>query len=375
MYKYSKDSSQLLITIEGLDGSGKNSLAKKIAKYFKLDYIDTDFNANKGHSLISKSNFIDGINLATVQFFKSTSNLVKTRYSLSEKVYAEYYNRISLIDPIDLELAAIDKLVLIYIDIEYPKYLQIMKNYRFDETPFTEDEFNKQRNLFLKAYNESLILNKIFIKNDDIENVFNKSIEFINNVKNDKLNNINLNILKCDKCPLMIDSCKQVNPTYAKPILPNNSFIKNEIDYMFIGIAPGRGNNTPFSIKAFSHTSGSILHKILEEYEILDKTYFTNVIKCNTPKDGKFQDITVQNCINYLRAEILTINPKKIFVLGNDAKKYIENNLPNVLIGNEKRFVFIKHPSYLVYNKSEQALFDYKENIKNNILENGSIIR
>ncbi len=365
----------MIITIEGLDSSGKNTISKKIASHFKLDYIDTDFNATIGHNLLSKSNFIDGINLMTSQVFKSSDNLVKPRYSLSEKVYSEYYNRKSAISSLDLELAAIDKLVLIYIDIEYDKYLYIMKEYRFDETPFTKVEFNKQRDLFLKAFNESVILNKIIIKNNELEEVFQKSVEFINKIKNDKIQGIYSNILKCDKCPLMLDSCRQINPTYAKPILPNNYSKDNNIEYMFIGIAPGRGNNTPFSLKAFSHTSGSILHKVLEEYDILDKTYFTNVVKCNTPKDKIFTHLTVQHCSNHLRNEIFTINPKKIFVLGTEAKQYIEKYFESILRGNQKRFVFIKHPSHLVYNRSEQALLEYKESIKNNLLEYGTINR
>lgn len=376
MYKQINDSSQLIVITEGLDCSSKTTLAKKIAFQFKLDFIDTDYFAQefkdfKGNDWKS---VVNGINLVTAQFFKSISNVVKPRYSLSERVYSEYYNRKSAIDPVDLELAAIDKLVLIYIDIEYDFYLNLMQTKRFDEEPFTKEEFDKQRTLFLKAFDDSLILNKIIIKNDStLENLFNKAVDFVNRVKEDKLNTVNLNILKCDKCPLMLDSCRQVNQNYARPILPNNNFLKGNIEYMFIGIAPGRGNNTPYSIKAFSHTSGSILHKILEEYEILDKTYFTNVVKCNTPKDGKFSNYTLSNCTNYLRNEILIIDPKKIFVLGSNAKKYVEMYLDNILTLNQKRFVFVKHPSHLVYNRTEQALLEYKESIKNNLLQYGTV--
>lgn len=359
-----------------MDVAGKNTIAKRLAKNLEMSYLDSEWKAHpeelKGESWF---NAIQGINLQQCQMYRSLDNFVKTRFSLSEYVYSKYYNRISIFDQYTMESCGHDKNHLIYIDLEYPKYKELAAKYRPYEEAFTEEEFNKQRNLFHEAFNKSIIINKVIIQNDgDIDDLERKCINWVLTVEKNKLSNIYRTISGCDACPNMLKSCKEVNKDYARPILPNNYSTGKIPKYVFIGIAPGRGNNTPFSIKAFSHTSGSILHKILEEFDMLKDSYFTNLIKCNTPKDRKFSTEIILNCREHLEYEVdifetLRTNDKKhkitYFVLGSESKEIVEKYYQDYI--PEKDLVFIHHPSSLNYNRTKEALESYKESIRKHV--------
>ena len=346
----------MIITIEGVDGSGKTELAKKISNFYNLKH----FEVKQKYDNIDKSKWIDivyDINKNLVNEYSKNDNFVKDRYHLSEFVYQNIYNRNGYgFDKMDC--SGIEKNILILILIDYELYVKILgdRNQKIK----TFNEFEKEKQLFIDAFNKSSIpLKKIIHNNKTFNDLFENTKLEINNLLNDNFLKLCTSLLQCKKCEQFIESCKEVNPFYSRPILPN--FLNNQ--YMFIGIAPGRGKNIPFSIKAFSHSSGNILKDILCKLNIYEKCYFTNIVKCNTLKTNFFDMYNVKNCINnFLQKEIEIINPKVIFLLGKQCQlffdKYVKTNI---------KIIRIHHPSYFNYCRNNNDLFEYENKIKENI--------
>ncbi len=341
----------MIITVEGCDGSGKTTLAKRLSEEFNYSFFDTDYLRAEDKGPNWKS-VVFGLNIALCQLYNSLDNFCKARFQLSEYVYQKFFNR----DGIDfnkIDVSGIDKNFLILVDITYEQHVNFIKSRGLIEDPLDENTFNTQRKLFIEAFVKSNVHNKVILQNNgSMDDLVIKAKEKIKELK--EKNKIFDEIIKCNKCPVYINSCCEVNPIYARPILPRRP--KDVPEYMFIGISPGRGDNIPFSNKAFSHSSGNILNTVLTKLNVIDKCYFTNVIKCNTLKNKKIDEIGVNNCLSYLKQEIIDINPKHIFLLGNDVNRIITNNLD---ILNGKDFTKIYHPSYFNYNKDQGILKEW----------------
>lgn len=170
------------------------------------------------------------------------------------------------------------------------------------------------------------------------------------------LNILSSKLKKCNLCPAMVASRFEVMGQDHAPC----SFVgNNNAKYMFVGIAPGRlktkSNKNP---QAFKHGSGRILRKIIEDFSIgINDVFITNILKCNTPKNNKFQDNDIKNCTtNFLLKEINYINPEKIIVLGKDA----ENKFKKYVTSSQKfsNIHYVWHPASVLYGKKYS---DYKK--------------
>ncbi len=74
---------------------------------------------------------------------------------------------------------------------------------------------------------------------------------------------------------------------------------------------------------AFSGETGKALNKAFKQLSIaLSNFYSTNIIKCFFAEKNK-QEAT--NCLIYLRAELLIVNPQIIVIMGFDALEAVEN--------------------------------------------------
>lgn len=157
-----------IILLEGVDCSGKSRLAKIIAERFDLDYIDTEhgkevFGGVKWGSA-EWALVVAGINFQQAQFFRSTSGFVKTRYSLTEEVYSQYYRRKSFYTAQQMERGVESKVILMWVDLPYDKYKEFTKS-RPEEEVFSKEEFDSQRNKFAYAFDRSRFQNKAIVEN------------------------------------------------------------------------------------------------------------------------------------------------------------------------------------------------------------------
>lgn len=349
----------MILTISGVDCSGKSRLTKDLAKHFKLQLFDTGY----AHPDTSASNWPDvviGINTIIAQMYYSLDNFCKDRGSIDEFVYQQVYNR-SGIDWRVMDFAGIEKQVIILVDIEYDKYLKNM-SFRPNEKPFTRGEFDRQRELFIEALCASACPTRIILENTDTyEKLLNDAIVFIEKIKKDPFSIVRRKILTCRKCSLF-EQCKQCNPEYARPILPWKGLLKTK--FLFIGLAPGRAINVPFSNYCFTHSSGKFLKRALSELGMWDESAFANVCNCNTPTNK----IIPQECANIcIKTHLIPLidalpNLSKIFILGNYTQQLITNTLP---WQNSKAVTFTRiwHPSAFNYSYSDDKFEQWKKEI------------
>tara|TARA_B100001996_G_scaffold364470_1_gene333512 strand:- start:180 stop:854 length:675 start_codon:yes stop_codon:yes gene_type:complete len=151
---------------------------------------------------------------------------------------------------------------------------------------------------------------------------------------NKKFKKLNKKIIKCKKCPRLINFSKQIslkkrkqniNETYWGKPVPGFGDINSKL--MIIGLAPAAhgGNRTG---RAFTgDKSGDFLFKSLYSAKIanqpyslnlkdklkLKSTYITNILKCVPPGDKPMKK-ELTNCAIYFRNEITNLKKLKVIV-------------------------------------------------------------
>ena len=95
-----------------------------------------------------------------------------------------------------------------------------------------------------------------------------------------------------------------------------------EADIMFIGEGPGADEDTqgePFVGKA-----GKLMNMAFDMLGIKrEEVYIANIVKCRPPNNRNPQDDEAENCLNYLRNQVILVKPKIIVLLGSVALKNI----------------------------------------------------
>ena len=95
-----------------------------------------------------------------------------------------------------------------------------------------------------------------------------------------------------------------------------------EADIMFIGEGPGADEDTqgePFVVKA-----GKLMNMAFDMLGIKrEEVYIANIVKCRPPNNRNPQDDEAENCLDYLRNQVILVKPKIIVLLGSVALKNI----------------------------------------------------
>ncbi|MHA1333239.1 MAG: uracil-DNA glycosylase [Candidatus Odinarchaeia archaeon] len=117
----------------------------------------------------------------------------------------------------------------------------------------------------------------------------------------------------CRRCELWKE-LKACNNNH--PVWPNGSL---NAEIAIIGTAPGRASaKKPVTAdESFATGSGKYLDEALDNAGLTrDDVWITNIIKCNTPKNGLLKLHQAKACSKWLRIELDLIKPKKIILLG-----------------------------------------------------------
>lgn len=95
-----------------------------------------------------------------------------------------------------------------------------------------------------------------------------------------------------------------------------------EADIMFIGEGPGADEDAqgePFVGKA-----GKLMNMAFDMLGIKrEEVYIANIVKCRPPNNRNPQDDEAENCLDYLRNQVILIKPKIIVLLGSVALKNV----------------------------------------------------
>ena len=93
-------------------------------------------------------------------------------------------------------------------------------------------------------------------------------------------------------------------------------------DIMFIGEGPGADEDAqgePFVGKA-----GKLMNMAFDMLGIKrEEVYIANIVKCRPPNNRNPQDDEAENCLDYLRNQVILVKPKIIVLLGSVALKNI----------------------------------------------------
>ena len=95
-----------------------------------------------------------------------------------------------------------------------------------------------------------------------------------------------------------------------------------EADIMFIGEGPGADEDAqgePFVGKA-----GKLMNMAFDMLGIKrEEVYIANIVKCRPPNNRNPQDDEADNCLDYLRNQVILVKPKIIVLLGSVALKNV----------------------------------------------------
>ena len=151
---------------------------------------------------------------------------------------------------------------------------------------------------------------------------------------NIKIDNLNKTILKCKKCPRLVNFINKIskekrkqniNETYwGKPV---TGFGAIDAKILIIGLAPAAHGGTRTGRAFTGDKSGDFLFKCLFKAKIsnqpnsenlndglkLKSTYITNILKCVPPGDKPLNE-EIENCSHFLNSEIKNLNKLKIIL-------------------------------------------------------------
>lgn len=95
-----------------------------------------------------------------------------------------------------------------------------------------------------------------------------------------------------------------------------------EADIMFIGEGPGADEDAqgePFVGKA-----GKLMNMAFDMLGIKrEEVYIANIVKCRPSNNRNPQDDEAENCLDYLRNQVILVKPKIIVLLGSVALKNV----------------------------------------------------
>ena len=195
---------------------------------------------------------------------------------------------------------------------------------------------------------------------------------------NIKFKKLNKTIIKCNKCPRLINFSKKISFVKRKQNInekywgkPVPGFGDTKAKLLIIGLAPAAHGGTRTGRAFTGDKSGDFLFKSLHLSKIsnqpysmslndglkLNSTYITNILKCVPPGD-KPNKKELNNCSNFFENEILNLkNLKVIVTLGkvafDNCLQFYKKNYqvkPNIIFKHGKKFILpdgkILIPSY-----------------------------
>jgi len=151
----------------------------------------------------------------------------------------------------------------------------------------------------------------------------------------------------CKRCSELVANRKQAVPGVGNP----------HAEILFVGEAPGADEDRqglPFVGQA-----GQLLNRLLAKIGLKrEDVYIANILKCRPPENREPTPSEVENCKEFLHAQITLIRPNLICTLGNPAlKTLIEPSLTigkahgQVINKNGLLFFPIYHPAAALHQR------------------------
>ncbi len=149
-----------------------------------------------------------------------------------------------------------------------------------------------------------------------------------------KFKNLNKTILKCKKCPRLVNFIKKISTEKRKQNINENYWGKPVTGFgdinakiLILGLAPAAHGGTRTGRAFTGDKSGEFLFKCLYKAKItnqpnsvslndglkLNSTYITNILKCVPPGDKPLNQ-ELHNCSKYFDTEISNLKKLKVII-------------------------------------------------------------
>lgn len=116
----------------------------------------------------------------------------------------------------------------------------------------------------------------------------------------------------CKKCPRLVENRTQIV----------NGTGPMDAELLLVGEAPGENEDS--SGEPFVGRSGTLLDEALEkEEQSRDSIRITNTVRCRPPDNSDPTQKERENCYDFLKEEILSVNPNLIVCLGKVPSEYL----------------------------------------------------
>ena len=145
-----------------------------------------------------------------------------------------------------------------------------------------------------------------------------------------------------------------------------------EADIMFIG--EGSGADEDAQGEPFVGKAGKLMNMAFDMLGIKrEEVYIANIVKCRPPNNRNPQDDEAENCLDYLRNQVILVKPKIIVLLGSVALKNILGKEYGITASRgkwiEKKGILYMptwHPAALLRDENKKIDFikDLKQVIK-----------
>ena len=180
-------------------------------------------------------------------------------------------------------------------------------------------------------------------------------LSWIKNLNNSAHNNRAKNESSLDSLRIAVSSCQRCDlfQTRDKTVFGNGH---DNSKIMIIGEAPGKDED--LEGEPFVGRAGKLLDEILLSIGIdRESVYVTNTVKCRPPDNRNPKNDEIESCSDYLDAQIDTIKPSIIILLGKVAANRLlrmdeaMQNLRNKVFFHKKSdtpMIVFYHPAYIL---------------------------
>ena len=163
-----------------------------------------------------------------------------------------------------------------------------------------------------------------------------------------------LRVTACERCPALVQSRSQIVNGTGPP----------DADLLFVGEGPGADEDRQG--EPFVGRSGEVLDEILEGAGLeRAAARITNCVRCRPPENRDPTEEELDNCREYLEAEIAGVDPTLVVALGKTPSEHLldrsvavtseAGTIERVRLGEaERRVVVCVHPAASLYDPSQR---------------------
>ena len=141
---------------------------------------------------------------------------------------------------------------------------------------------------------------------------------------------------------------------------------------MFIGEGPVADEDA--QVETFVGKAGKLMNMAFDMLGIKrEEVYIANIVKCRPPNNRNPQDDEAENCLDYLRNQVILVKPKIIVLLGSVALKNVLGKEYGITASRGKwlerkgiLYMPTRHPAALLRDENKKIDFikDLKQVIK-----------